>query len=66
MVAQETGVAFSVDAETFMAFARSLPNGIPSVGGDPLRVDDLIDFVVARALDQIGVDNTLMPRWGQP
>jgi flavin prenyltransferase len=28
-------------------------------------VDDLVDFVVARVLDQIGLDNTLTPRWGQ-
>ena len=27
-------------------------------------VDDLVDFVVARALDQIGIDNTLIKRWG--
>jgi 4-hydroxy-3-polyprenylbenzoate decarboxylase len=29
-------------------------------------VDDLLDFVVARILDQIGLDNALIPRWGQP
>ena len=29
------------------------------------RVDDLVDFVVARVLDQIGLDNALVPRWGQ-
>jgi 4-hydroxy-3-polyprenylbenzoate decarboxylase len=29
-------------------------------------IDDLVDFVVARVLDQIGVDQTLTPRWGQP
>jgi 4-hydroxy-3-polyprenylbenzoate decarboxylase len=29
-------------------------------------VSDLVDFIVARILDQIGVDNTLIPRWGQP
>jgi len=29
-------------------------------------VDDLVDFVVARALDHIGLENTLIPRWGQP
>jgi 4-hydroxy-3-polyprenylbenzoate decarboxylase len=29
-------------------------------------VEDLIDFVVARALDQLGLENTLTPRWGQP
>ena len=28
-------------------------------------VDDLVDFVVARALDQLGLDNTLASRWGQ-
>src|SRR3954452_15274709 len=28
-------------------------------------IDDLVDFLVARALDQIGVENTLMPRWGE-
>ena len=27
-------------------------------------VDDLVDFVVARALDQLGLDNTLAKRWG--
>jgi 4-hydroxy-3-polyprenylbenzoate decarboxylase len=28
-------------------------------------VDDLVDFVVARVLDQLGLDNALTPRWGQ-
>jgi 4-hydroxy-3-polyprenylbenzoate decarboxylase len=28
-------------------------------------VDDLVDFVVARILDQIGLDQALVPRWGQ-
>jgi len=28
-------------------------------------VDDLVDFVVARALDQIGIDNALIKRWGE-
>jgi 4-hydroxy-3-polyprenylbenzoate decarboxylase len=28
-------------------------------------VDDLVDFVVARILDQLGLENALMPRWGQ-
>ncbi len=27
-------------------------------------VDDLVNFVVARILDQIGIDNDLSPRWG--
>jgi flavin prenyltransferase len=29
-------------------------------------VDDLVRFVVGRILDQLGLDNALIPRWGQP
>jgi 4-hydroxy-3-polyprenylbenzoate decarboxylase len=28
-------------------------------------VSDLVDFIVARVLDQIGLDNSLIARWGQ-
>ena len=28
-------------------------------------VDDLVDFVVARILDQLGLDNSLIRRWGE-
>lgn len=28
-------------------------------------IDDLVDFVVARILDQLGLDNNLVARWGQ-
>jgi 4-hydroxy-3-polyprenylbenzoate decarboxylase len=28
-------------------------------------VEDLVDFVVGRALDQLGLENTLTKRWGQ-
>jgi catechol 2,3-dioxygenase-like lactoylglutathione lyase family enzyme len=51
MVAQSTGVAFSVDAETFCAFARSLPNGIDSPTGSSLTPDDVIDFDLCWAYD---------------
>jgi 4-hydroxy-3-polyprenylbenzoate decarboxylase len=30
----------------------------------PSSVGDLVDFMVARALDHLGVPNTLAPRWG--
>ena len=30
----------------------------------PTTIDELIDFVVARVLDQLDVPQTLMPRWG--
>ena len=32
----------------------------------PQRVEDLVDFVVARILDQLGVAHSLMRRWGEP
>lgn len=28
-------------------------------------VEQLVDFVVGRCLDQLGLENTLVPRWGQ-
>ncbi|MBV8466655.1 MAG: aromatic acid decarboxylase, partial [Burkholderiales bacterium] len=31
----------------------------------PKTVEDLVDFVVARVLDQIGVAHQLMARWGE-
>jgi 4-hydroxy-3-polyprenylbenzoate decarboxylase len=31
----------------------------------PESIDDLVDFVVARCLDQIGIDNALVARWGE-
>lgn len=30
----------------------------------PERVQDIVDFVVARILDHLGIGNTLLPRWG--
>jgi 4-hydroxy-3-polyprenylbenzoate decarboxylase len=30
----------------------------------PESIGDLVDFVVARCLDQLGLDNTLAKRWG--
>ena len=32
----------------------------------PQSIDDLVDFLVARCLDQLGIENTLAKRWGQP
>ncbi len=31
----------------------------------PKTIDDLVDFVVARILDQLDIPQTLMPRWGE-
>ena len=37
----------------------------PGFYNAPRSVDDLIEFVVGRCLDQLGIDNTLTRRWGQ-
>ena len=34
---------------------------VDHVGGD---VSDLVDFIVARICDQLGVEHTLTKRWG--
>ncbi|WP_020210079.1 flavin prenyltransferase UbiX [Gilvimarinus chinensis] len=31
----------------------------------PATIEELIDFVVARILDQLGLEQDLMPRWGE-
>lgn len=36
----------------------------PGFYNRPTRIEELIDFVVARILDQIGISHELMPRWG--
>lgn len=51
MIPQRTGIAFSVDAEAFMAFTRSLPGGVGRVDGEPLTAGDLIDFDLCWAFD---------------
>jgi hypothetical protein len=53
MVAQKTGVAFSVDAEIFMSFARSLPCGINNASGESLEISDLVDFDMCWAFDLV-------------
>lgn len=36
----------------------------PGFYQQPRSIDDLVDFVVARILDQLDIDNDLSPRWG--
>jgi hypothetical protein len=53
MLPQQTGVAFSVDAETFMSFARSLPCAIDHPRGTRLTLTDLVDFDLCWAFDLV-------------
>ena len=51
MVPQQTGVAFSVDADAFITFARSLPCGIDNPHGETLVVTDLVDYDMCWAFE---------------
>ena len=31
----------------------------------PESLSEIVDFVVARILDQAGIEHSLMPRWGE-
>jgi 4-hydroxy-3-polyprenylbenzoate decarboxylase len=37
----------------------------PGLYGLPRSVDDMVDFMVAKALDHLGVPHDLMARWGE-
>ena len=37
----------------------------PGFYNKPASVDDLVDFVVAKILDQLGICQTLQPKWGK-
>jgi 4-hydroxy-3-polyprenylbenzoate decarboxylase len=37
----------------------------PGLYGLPRSLDDMVDFMVAKALDQLGVPHDLMARWGE-
>ena len=37
----------------------------PGFYQEPQSIADLVDFVVSRILDQLGIDNNISPRWGE-
>jgi 4-hydroxy-3-polyprenylbenzoate decarboxylase len=37
----------------------------PGYYQSPRDIGDLVDFIVARLLDQLGIAQTLLPRWGE-
>jgi len=56
-----------IHLENMLSLARAgaiimPPN--PAFYNKPETIDDLIDFVVARVLDRLGIPQSLMPRWG--
>lgn len=66
LVPRETPFS-AIHLENMLRLARSGAVILPPNPGfyhHPKTVADLIDFVVARVLDQLGLPHTLMPRWG--
>ena len=67
LVPRET--PFSViHLENMLRLARAGASIVPPSPGfynHPQTVADIVDFVVARVLDQVGVPLTLMQRWGE-
>jgi 4-hydroxy-3-polyprenylbenzoate decarboxylase len=66
LVPRETPLS-AVHLKNMLRVTRAGAVVLPAAPGfyhRPTRVDDLVDFVVARILDQLGVEHSLVRRWG--
>ena len=67
LVPRETPFS-TIHLENMLRLARAGVVILPPSPGfyhHPQRIEDLVDFVVARILDQLAVPHTLMTRWGE-
>lgn len=68
LVPRETPLS-TIHLENMLRLARAGAVILPPNPGfyqQPRQVADLVDFVVARILDQLRVRHSLLPRWGDP
>jgi 4-hydroxy-3-polyprenylbenzoate decarboxylase len=66
LVPRETPFS-AIHLENMLKLARAGAVILPANPGfyhHPKSVDEIVDFVVARVLDHLGVPHALMPRWG--
>ncbi len=66
LVARETPFSL-IHLRNMTALAEAGATILPANPGfyhRPQSVDQVIDFIVARVLDQLGIPHNLMPRWG--
>lgn len=67
LVPRETPLS-AIHLENMLRLARAGAAILPANPGfyhHPARVEDLVDFVVGRVLDQLRVPHQLTPRWGE-
>lgn len=67
LVVRETPLS-RVHLRNMLAVAESGATVVPASPGfyhRPTRVDELVDFVVQRVLDQVGLELEIAPRWGE-
>ena len=68
LVPRETPLS-TIHLENMLRLARAGAVILPPNPGfyqQPRQVADMVDFVVARILDQLRVRHSLLPRWGDP
>ena len=67
LVPRETPFS-AIHLEHMLSLTRMGAVILPAAPGfyhQPTSIDDLIDFIVARILNQLGIEHRLMPRWGE-
>jgi 4-hydroxy-3-polyprenylbenzoate decarboxylase len=65
LVPRETPLS-AIHLENMLRLTRAGAVVLPASPGfyhRPTTIDQLVDFIVARVLDHLGVENTLAPRW---
>jgi 4-hydroxy-3-polyprenylbenzoate decarboxylase len=68
LVPRETPLS-AIHLENMLRVTRAGAIVMPAAPGfyhQPQSIDDLVNFIVARVLDHLGVAQQLAPRWGQP
>lgn len=67
LVPRETPLS-AIHLEHMLNLSRLGAVILPAAPGfyhQPESIDDLVDFIVARILNQLGIEHHLMPRWGE-